>query len=218
MSDVPARLVIFDCDGVLVDSERLSIGIEVQVFADLGLQMTEADVVRDFVGRSDEAVRAELSRRLGWELAPDWDDAYADEYLSTFENELVPVDGIVDALDAVDAMGLATCVASSGTHRKMDFTLGLTGLKSRFEGRIHSATEVERGKPHPDLFLYAAERMGFDPSACTVIEDSRPGVDAALAAEMRVLAYGGGVTPAERLAGDGVEVFTHMRELPSLLR
>jgi HAD superfamily hydrolase (TIGR01509 family) len=127
------------------------------------------------------------------------------------------VPGVLDVLDRLDANGMATCVASSGTHDKMAFTLGLTGLADRFAGTIFSATEVEHGKPAPDLFLHAAARMGVAPSACVVIEDSRPGVDAAAAAGMRVLAYGGGVTPAARLERDGVEVFLRMDALPALL-
>ena len=205
------ELVIFDCDGVLVDSERLVVKLEVEIYASVGVEVTEADIVRDFVGRSDEFVREELSRRIGRELPHDWDAGFSDLYWSTLERELTAVDGIVDALDAIT---LPTCVASSGTHRKMDFTLGLTGLMDRFRGRIYSATEVERGKPFPDLFLHAASQMGADPETCVVVEDSAPGVEAALSAGMRVVAYGGGVTPPERLERGGVTVITDMRDLP----
>jgi len=210
----PIELVIFDCDGVLVDSERLVVKMEVEMFAEMGLQLTVDDIVRDFVGRSDEFVRAEVGRRLGRELAPDWDAAYSDRYREILERDLEAVDGIVDALDAIT---LPTCVASSGSHTKMGLTLGKTGLYSRFEGRIFSASEVERGKPFPDLFLHAAASMNAEPSRCAVVEDSAPGVEAAIAAGMRVFAYGGGVTPRERLARDGATVFIDMRELPALI-
>ena len=120
-------------------------------------------------------------------------------------------------LTSLDRILLPTCVASSGTHDKMKFTLGLTGLYDRFRGRIFSATEVARGKPAPDLFLHAAERMGAAPHHCVVVEDSAHGVAAARAAGMRVLAYAGSVTPAAKLAGAGTTVFEHMRELPVLL-
>lgn len=210
----PIELVIFDCDGVLVDSERLVVKMEVEMFAEMGLPLTQADIIRDFVGRSDEFVRAEVGKRLGRELAPDWDAAYSHRYLEILENELEAVDGIVEALDA---MTLPTCVASSGTHKKMRMTLGKTGLWDRFEGRIFSATEVERGKPFPDLFLHAAARIGVEPGRCAVVEDSAPGVEAAVAAGMRVFAYGGGVTAPDRLARDGVTVFTDMRDLAALI-
>jgi beta-phosphoglucomutase-like phosphatase (HAD superfamily) len=108
-------------------------------------------------------------------------------------------------------------VASSGTHDKMTFTLGLTGLLDRFEGRLFSATEVRHGKPAPDLFLHAAEAMGWEPSSCVVVEDSPYGVDAALAAGMQAIAYAGGVTLADRLARHGVTLITDMRDLPNAI-
>jgi HAD superfamily hydrolase (TIGR01509 family) len=151
---------------------------------------------------------------LGRLLPDDWEDEFQPLYRQAFQAELRPVDGIVEALDKIPQR---TCVASSGTHEKIRFTLGLTGLYDRFAGRIFSATEVEHGKPAPDLFLYAAGRMGVAPSACAVVEDSALGVAAARAAGMWVLGYGGGVTPPEKLHGPQTIVFTDMRELPALL-
>jgi HAD superfamily hydrolase (TIGR01509 family) len=133
---------------------------------------------------------------------------------------LTVVDGIREALAGVAALGLETCVASSGGHAKMRHTLGRTGLYETFAGRIFSAQddpEVAEGKPAPDLFLHAARRMGVEPAGCVVVEDSRPGVLAARAAGMRSYGYAGGVTPAARLAGPGTVVFDDMRKLPELL-
>lgn len=209
------ELIIFDCDGVLVDSERLAVRIDVQVLAQLGWVMTEEEVVERFVGVSDARFRREIEERTGRSLTDEWDLRYAPLYREAFAAELTAVEGVVEVLDGISVQ---TCVASSGTHEKMRHTLGLTGLYSRFEGRIFSATEVTRGKPEPDLFLYAASRMGADPSGCVVIEDSAMGVSAARAAGMPVFAYAGGVTPAAKLAGPGTTVFSHMRELPDLLR
>ena len=112
---------------------------------------------------------------------------------------------------------MPTCIASSGTHDHLRYTLGLTGLYDRFAGRIFSAEEVANGKPAPDLFLYAAERMAARPGGCVVVEDSRPGVQAARAAGMRVLAYAGGLRPPRRCEGPDTIVFDDMRELPKLL-
>lgn len=210
----PLGLVIFDCDGVLVDSERLAIRVDVQVLASLGWAMSEDEVVRRFVGKSDAHMKREIEEHLGRTLPDDWDHAFRDVYLDTFRRELRPVDGIDEALDAV---ATPTCVASSGTHEKMRFTLGLTGLWTRFEGRIFSATEVAHGKPAPDLFLHAAARMGVAPAECAVVEDSRFGVAAARAAGMRAFGYAGGVTPADQLEGPETVVFADMRELPRLL-
>lgn len=207
-------LVIFDCDGVLVDSERLAVRIDVQVLARLGWNLTEAEVVSRFVGVSDAYFRREIEAYLGRSLAEDWEAEFQPLYREVFEAELRPVEGIVEALARIP---YRSCVASSGTHEKIRFTLGLTGLYERFAGCIVSATEVEHGKPAPDLFLHAAARMGVPPSRCAVVEDSVYGVEAARSAGMRVLAYGGGVTSPERLAGPITTVFYDMKALPILL-
>jgi HAD superfamily hydrolase (TIGR01509 family) len=209
-----SRLVIFDCDGVLVDSERIAVRVDVRLIGALGWAITEAEVIERFVGRSNEFMRSEIEERIGRALGPDWDAAYDQAYREAFERGLAPVDGVVEALDGITA---PTCIASSGSHEKMGFTLRRTGLWDRFAGRIYSASEVKRGKPAPDLFLHAAERMGTAPADCAVVEDSAFGVEAALAAGMRAFAYAGGVTPAARLSRPGAVVFHDMRELPALL-
>jgi HAD superfamily hydrolase (TIGR01509 family) len=124
------------------------------------------------------------------------------------------VPGVVDALDRI---ATATCVASSGSQARMRFTLGITGLLDRFEGRIFSADEVEHGKPAPDIFLHAASEMGVPPARCAVIEDSVSGVTAGLAARMAVFAFAGGVTGRPQLSLEGVVVFDDMRALPEAL-
>lgn len=215
----PFDLVVFDCDGVLVDSERLIVKVEAQICQERGWDLTEADIIREFVGLSDEAMRARLSELVGEELGEDWDAEYTDRYRGALERELEAVSGVAEVVDALVSARVPTCVASSGSHEKMALTLGKTGLLERFEGRIFSSTdpEVALGKPAPDLFLYAAAQMGVDPSTCAVIEDSPYGVEAALSAGMAPFGFAGSVIPAERLAGDGVIVFDHMAELPSLL-
>jgi len=205
-------LVIFDCDGVLVDSERLAVRTEAALLAGLGWPLTEVEIVERFVGRSAEYMQHEIEHHLGRPI--DWDAEFESRYRAVFERELAPVDGIVEALDAIT---VPTCVASSGSLDKMAITLGCTGLYDRFVGRIFSADEVANGKPAPDVFLYAAARMTTEPARCVVIEDSASGVAAGMAAGMRVIAYGGGVTPAHRLAGDGVVVIDDMRALPGFL-
>ncbi len=205
-------LVIFDCDGVLVDSERLSVRLETEVLAELGWPLSESEVVERFVGRTEAHMHAEVERHLGRPV--DWELEFAPRYREVFTSELVAVEGITEALDAI---AVPTCVASSGTHERMALTLGLTGLAERFSGRVFSATEVARGKPAPDIFLYAAERVGADPGRCAVVEDSASGVRAALAAGMTVFAFAGGVTPATAFEGTAAVVFYEMRDLPGLL-
>jgi HAD superfamily hydrolase (TIGR01509 family) len=207
-------LVIFDCDGVLVDSERISVRLDVVVLGRLGWTLTEDEIVERFVGRSHEYMVGEIEAAIGRRLPDGWEDELHSLYREAFEAELAPVDGVVDALDRIAA---PTCVASSSTHQRLRHTLGLTGLLERFEGRIFSAMDVPNGKPAPDLFLHAAATLGADPARCAVVEDSRFGVEAARAAGMRVFGYAGGLTPAARLEGPNTTVFDDMRELPALL-
>jgi HAD superfamily hydrolase (TIGR01509 family) len=154
----------------------------------------------------------QIERHLGRNL--DWEIEFERRYQEVFERELVAVSGVVEALDRIP---VPTCVASSGSHEKMEFTLGITGLFERFRGRIFSADEVEHGKPSPDVFLLAARKMGVSPMRCAVIEDSISGVTAGLAAQMAVFAFAGGVTSETQLALDGAVVFDDMAVLPRLL-
>jgi HAD superfamily hydrolase (TIGR01509 family) len=210
----PFQLVIFDCDGVLVDSERLAVRVEVAVLAELGWPLSEAEVIERFMGRTPAFMAAAIRERLGRGLPDDWRDRFDRGYRAAFDAELAPVDGVVEALDRITT---PTCVASSSSHDTLRRTLGLTGLYQRFEGRIFSAGEVAEGKPAPDLFLHAAARLGAEPSACAVVEDSHYGVEAARAAGMRAFGYTGALTPPDRLAGPGTVLFDDMRQLPELL-
>jgi len=210
-------LIIFDCDGVLVDSERLSLRVDSLFLDRLGWPMAESEIVERFVGRSDADMRAEIEERTGRPIPADIDREFDRVYRETFEAELRPVDGIVEALDAIVATGVPICVASSGGHAKIRRSLELTGLTSYFDERIFSAADVAHGKPAPDLFLHAASRMGATPARSAVVEDSAFGVDAAIAAGMQAFAYAGGVTTANRLARPGVVVFEEMRRLPGHL-
>lgn len=213
MSD-PVDLVIFDCDGVLVDSERLAVRIDLVVLHELGWPLTEDQVIERFVGRSHESMVAQIEAYLGRRLAEDWEERFQHLYRDAFDVELRPVDGVLDALARITT---PTCVASSGSHDKMRYTLGLTGLYEHFEGRIFSAQEVPNGKPAPDLFLHAADQMAVAPELCVVVEDSRWGLEAARAAGMRSFGFAGSVTAAEILQGPHTVVFADMRELPGLI-
>lgn len=206
------ELIIFDCDGVLVDSERLAVRTETAILASLGWPLTEAEVIERFVGRSAEYMHSQIEEHLGRTV--DWEDEFESRYREVFQKELRPVEGIVDALEAINT---PTCVASSGTHAKIRFSLGLTELLGHFGDRIFSVEDVSRGKPAPDLFLYAAQQMGASPEACAVVEDSPSGIDAALTAGMSAFAFYGGVVPADRLHRPGVSVFDDMRLLPEML-
>jgi HAD superfamily hydrolase (TIGR01509 family) len=205
--------VIFDCDGVLVDTELISNTVLAGLLTEAGLPTTLEDCMRDFRGRSIASVMSIAERRFGGLIPGDVAGRYYAEVEAVFARGLEPVPGVVAALDRIS---LPSCVASSGPHHKMAVTLRTTGLWERFEGRIFSATEVANGKPAPDLFLHAAARMGFDPASTAVVEDSVPGVEAAVAAGMRALAFARHSGAAE-LAAAGGEPFEDMADLPALL-
>ncbi|HEX4805661.1 MAG TPA: HAD family phosphatase [Conexibacter sp.] len=207
--------VVFDCDGVLVDSERLAARILAALLTELGLPTTEQDVDRDFKGRSwEHGLTVIGARRGGAPVWPELRERYRAALFAAFDAELTPVPGVPEALDALDAAGVPRCVASSGDHERIRRGLGAAGLLDRFpDAAIFSVDDVARGKPAPDLFLHAAQAMGFEPASTAVVEDSPAGVQAGAAAGMRVLGYG---DAALRAAGAG-ETFDDMRRLPALL-
>jgi HAD superfamily hydrolase (TIGR01509 family) len=207
------ELVIFDNDGVLVDSERLANGILAGLLTEAGVPYTLEQAVHEFMGGTMARVRASVEPRLGHALPADFEDRYHERLFEGFAR-LEPVAGVPEVLDALDAAALAYCVASSGTHERIRTALSAVGLYGRFEGRVFSAHDVEHGKPAPDLFLYAASTMTVDPAGCTVVEDSPLGVEAARAAGMTVVGYAG-MTPVERLAAADV-VIDKMGALPGL--
>ena len=212
---MPYQLIIFDCDGVLVDSERVAVRIESEGLTALGWPLTHEEVIERFVGRSSAYGHAEIVAKLGSAIAESWSAEFRRRYRAALETEVVAVEGVAEALDQIDTL---TCVASSSDHDHLRLVLGRTGLYERFEGRIFSATEVQNGKPAPDLFLHAAASLGVPPSACAVIEDSLPGILAARSAGMDAYAYLGGMTPPDRLQLPGVIPIAHMRDLPEKLR
>jgi HAD superfamily hydrolase (TIGR01509 family) len=211
--------VIFDCDGVLVDSEVLAAPILAGLLTELGLPTTPADVDRDFKGRSWEhnldVIRA---RRNGAEPWPELRGRYRAALFAAFDARLRPIAGVAEALDALDDAGVPRCVASSGDHERIRRGLRAAGLLDRFtDAAIFSVDDLARGKPAPDLFLHAAARMGFEPATTVVVEDSPAGVQAGVAAGMRVLAYAPAGIDPQPLADAGAEPFEEMAALPQLL-
>jgi HAD superfamily hydrolase (TIGR01509 family) len=208
------QLVIFDCDGVLVDSEPIAIRVDAVVLDRLGWSLSEAEIVERFVGRPHAYMVQEIEAHLGAPLPEGWEAEYLPLYEEAFASELVAIDGIADVLEQ---LAVPTCVASSSSHAAIRRSLELAGLRHHFADRIFSVDDVANAKPAPDVFLHAAEQMGAEPDGCAVVEDSFYGVEAARAAGMRVFAFAGGLTAAERLTGSATTVFEHMRELPALL-
>jgi HAD superfamily hydrolase (TIGR01509 family) len=207
-------LVIFDCDGVVVDSERIVFDVFGAFIRSLGVHLTEAETREQFLGRTLAACVTIVERLSGKPVPPEAVVEYIAERDRVLRERVRAVDGIREVLEELT---IPFCIASSGGYDKMGITLGATGLMPLFEGRLFSATEVPRGKPAPDIFLFAAERMGMKPQRTVVVEDTVSGVRAGCAAGMTVLGYVD-LTPAAKLVDAGASTtFTHMRELPALL-
>ncbi|MGG7516598.1 HAD family hydrolase [Allorhizobium undicola] len=185
------QLVIFDCDGVLVDSETISVEVLVAAFRKAGVVIDEAYVYENFLGRSMAKVVETARANFALSIDDDFLKALRNDLFRRFRQDLKAIDGLATALDALEAAGIARCVASSSNPERIVLSLSVTGFLHRFEPHICSATMVRNGKPAPDLFLHAAAKMGADPARCTVVEDSPAGIMAARAAGMRVLAFCG---------------------------
>jgi len=210
-------LVIFDCDGVLVDSEVISNEALTRALSSEGLAMTLQETRRDFQGLllADIAARAEA--KLGRKLPGDWLERYERDRDEAFHRELKPVPGAAEAVRRIGDAGVAVCVASQGKLSKTRLSLGLTGLRDLFRGdALFSAYSVPRGKPHPDVFLHAAAVMNAKPSRCAVVEDTPSGVTAAVSAGMRAFGYAADSDELE-LRGAGGEILRSLEELPALL-
>ncbi|MBR1176785.1 HAD family hydrolase [Bradyrhizobium sp. KB893862 SZCCT0404] len=217
---MPIDLIIFDCDGVLVDSEVISCRAHANALTRHGYPITSEQVSRRFLGRSTKQANLEIETELGRQLPEAYHGDLQDELFRSFEADLEAIRGIHDVLDVVTQ---AVCVASSGSHQRMQVSLGSTGLHERLAPNIFSSSQVKNGKPAPDLFLFAANQMGVAPERCVVIEDSLAGIAGARAAGMTVFGFCGGSHcgdgHAETLRQAGANLtFADMHQLPELVR
>lgn len=208
-------MVIFDCDGVLVDSEPITNRLLQDDLAAHGLVLTLEDVMGSFVGGTIAGVGVE-ARRRGADLPENWADLFYEKMFVALADQVESIPGAEAVLDALDAAGITYAVGSNGPHRKMDVTLIRTGLASRLKGRVYSREDVERPKPAPDVYLKAAADAGIAPERCAVIEDSASGATAGKAAGMAVFGFAA-ETPRDRLEPICDAIFEDMSELPALL-
>ena len=214
MSAIAFDLLILDCDGVVVDSEPIAARVLAEMIGELGVPMTTQEAIERFVGQTFETTLHGVATQLGAPLPRAFAVAYRERSFAALADEVSVMPGLLAALDLIT---IPCCIASNGPHAKLRITLGATGLLARFNGRIHSAAEVARGKPFPELFLHAARQHGAEPARCLVIEDSASGIAAARAAGMTVLGFCA-AAPARRLLEAGAHrCFTHMHELPALV-
>ena len=216
--DVPVSdrfdLVIFDNDGVLVDSEPVANRVLAGLLTEYGVPTTVEESMGQFLGSSMPQVRALVEERIGRPLPAELEARYMGELYPSFRSFLRPIPGVAEVLAAIS---VPVCVASGGTHERIRLTLTCTGLWDRFGGRVFSTEDVARGKPAPDLFLHAAASMGADPRRCAVIEDSPAGITGANAAGMTTFGFAALLPPKVLRHATG-GVFSRMDELPALLR
>jgi HAD superfamily hydrolase (TIGR01509 family) len=210
---VALHLVIFDCDGVLVDSERLGHRAISEALRELGHRLSAGESERRFRGRRMSEILSEIRSDLGGRLPETFERDLRARMATLFCEQLRPTPGIQEVLDG---LAVPYCTASNAPLEKIHMTLGVTGLLPRFTGRIFSAYEIGAWKPDPGIYLHAARTMGMHPATCAVVEDSAAGVQAAAAAGMRVLGFAASGHAAE-LAAHGATVFTDMAQLPTLL-
>ena len=215
-------MLIFDCDGVLVDSEIISNSVDAELLAEIGINISAASLIAEYSGRPKREIWADLAAK--WQVnipAGLMQRAYA-SIMARYPRELQAIPGVIELIDKLQ---VPFAVASSSEMDKLRYSLDLVGMLKLFEPNIFSATQVAKGKPAPDLFLLAAQRMGFIPEQTLVIEDSRPGVEGALAAGMRVIGFTGAKhsypnheqilikTGAERAFASMTEILKYLQEL-----
>ncbi|MGW6916740.1 HAD family hydrolase [Kitasatospora sp. NPDC054939] len=211
-------LVIFDNDGVLVDSEPLSNRLLAEYLTELGYPTTIEDSYRDFMGTAAHRIHDVIAERYGATLPEGFDELFHGRVFAAFEAELAPVRGAGQLLAELERRGLPYCLASSAHHAWIRSALDVTGLRGRFaEERIFSAQDVGVGKPAPDLFLHTARTLGADPARCLVIEDSVNGVLAARAAGMDVLGYTALTDPARLTAAGATGLVADLAEVSGLI-
>jgi HAD superfamily hydrolase (TIGR01509 family) len=208
----PPKLVIFDCDGVLVDSEPIANRILHDILTRHGATLTYEQSCVEFTGKNRYAVIA-YAERNGITLPETWSDEFYKTSIALLTEHCQPIPHIRTAIDAIAASNIRFCVASNGVHPKMRATLSTTGLLSFFEGKMYSGYDVPNGKPAPDLFLHAAAQFEISPADCVVIEDSASGCAAAAAANMPCLVY----KPHAELNVHGATPFASMADLPQIL-
>ena len=217
--DTPPKCIIFDCDGTLVDSEEITNEIIAKMAGELGVKMTGEEATATFRGKTISAVIKKMKELSDNEIPEDWRPRLIKKVSVAWRTQLNAVEGVEELLESLE---IPVCVASNGEPTHINQSLEMTGLSDFFDGNIFSAADIGVPKPAPDLFLYAAEKMGFKPEECIVVEDSVTGVTAAKRANMKVYGFGnsrtiGHISSAEELQNAGAIPFTKMQELSALL-
>jgi len=220
MDSSDIELVIFDCDGVLIDSEIISAITMIELLKPLGIEIDANHIQQHFLGRSFPTVAQLISQQFQTELPANFEDQYRNHLLETFEDQLQSSNGIKQALEEID---VPVCVATSSSPQRARRSLEITGLFKYFDARIYTASQVANGKPAPDLFLFVAKELKTEPQKCLVVEDSIPGLEAAAAAGMKAIRYVGGshfdtCRDAARKEMPGVQCFDSWAEFFNMMQ
>ncbi|HPU51534.1 MAG TPA: HAD family phosphatase [Burkholderiaceae bacterium] len=210
--------ILFDCDGVLVDSEPTTCGVLCTMLCELGANISPDETMRRFIGKSVREEVTDIEALIGQPIPQGWYQQFMRRRDEALAESVQAVAGIDSVLDAAQAHGFVHAVASGADRGKMRITLGRTGLLDRLQPHVYGADQVERSKPHPDVYLLAARGLGIDPARCLVIEDTPTGTRAGLAAGATVLGYCGRTDPRHLLAAGASMVFDDMARLAELLR
>lgn len=210
--------ILFDCDGVLVDSEATTNAVLAAMLRELGADISDAETLRRFVGKSLREEGATVQALTGQPMPEGWYQSFTERRNAALATTVEAVPGIESVLDAASALGFSQAVASGADRGKMRVTLGRTGLLGRLQPHIYGSDQVERSKPHPDVYLLAAQGLGIAPERCLVIEDSPTGTQAGVAAGATVLAYCAHGDPRSLLAAGATMVFDDMARLARLLQ
>ncbi|MBD2567943.1 HAD family hydrolase [Anabaena lutea] len=214
MGETGFKLVIFDCDGVLVNSEPIINRIFAETLTEFGFPITHTEVTQKFIGKSLKTCLEIIEQSYNKPLPKNFIEICKEREFPALQQELQAVSGITELLEQIT---LPKCVASNSSHRHIQLVLKLTGLLHQFEGKIYSCYDVPRPKPFPDVYIHAAKQMNTNPEHCVVIEDSVPGVQAGCAAGMTVFGYAQHTYPTALTAAGAKIVFNDMGQLSQLL-
>lgn len=208
------KCIIFDCDGVLVDTEKIGNGILLEMASEHGFEMKIEDAYRDFNGRNLKECFQHIETAIDKKLPDNFESEYRERSFEAFKTQVRPMEGVVDF---IENLNIPYCVASSGPVEKIRLNLEVSGLLEKFEGKIFSSYEIKSWKPDPGIFLFAAKEMGFEVEDCIVIEDSKAGVKAGVSGGFKVYGFANGFNNAD-LAEEGAILFKTYEELEELLK
>ncbi|GAA4135659.1 HAD family hydrolase [Flavobacterium chungbukense] len=210
------KCIIFDCDGVLVDTEKIGNGILLAMAQEHGFEMELEDAYRHFNGRNLNDCFRHIEEAIDQKLPENFESEYREKSFEAFKTQVKPMEGVLDFIENIEKLEIPYCVASSGPVEKIRLNLGIAGLLDKFENKLFSSYQINSWKPEPGIFLHAAKEMGFDVKDCIVLEDSKAGVKAGISGGFQVYGFANGYND-EDLKDEGAVLFSSYKELTAIL-